>query len=104
MHMHPGGLPAHLAAGLLFTFLMLRWGRIAMPMLAHFGFNLAALAAEIMDAGVPVSIAGALTVAVLVWKLLPGIQWKPRREKRSAGSVAAAVILLLVMGAGYVLL
>ena len=104
MHMHLGGLMAHLVSGAMFTFLMLRWGRIYMPMLAHFGFNLAALTADMLGCGLPESITGALIVAVLLGKLAPGISWIPWGEKRSAGSVILAAVIVLLMGAGYVLL
>lgn len=43
MHGSPANLPGHLILSLLLTLLMLRTGRIAVPMTAHFIYNLTAL-------------------------------------------------------------
>jgi len=103
MHMQPGGLIAHLISSFLFTVMMLRWGRIHMPVLAHFGFNLAALTASMLGCGMPESIASMLLVLVLLYKLMPGISWIEQGERRSAGQVIGAAALLMLLGAGYVL-
>ncbi|MBE5797613.1 MAG: CPBP family intramembrane metalloprotease [Clostridiales bacterium] len=101
MHGSPAGLPGHLLIGFVLSALMLRTGRLAMPVAAHLIFNLLALFPR-WDAGAAAPWICAGLLGVLTGWLLWGLKRSERRALPLTESLMCAAILL-AMGIRYLI-
>ena len=95
MHGNAAVLPSLLAASTLLTLLMLQSGRIAVPVTAHFFYNISALNwVNISGWGSILCSAGLIALAVYVGVKQPKVAHPPM--KWADGLIAAAAVALLV--------
>lgn len=97
MHGSLAGLPAHLAVSLMATLMMLRYGKLRVPILLHLGYN----AASLMPLRLPLNLMtsaplGLLMLACGLW-IAGGIDWHSRRRMIWQD---ALLCLLALVGAG----
>lgn len=100
LHGSLAGLPGHLIISLLLTLLMVRSGRLAVPVVAHMAFNLLALARLNLPVYAPWLAGGALAL-LTGWLLVTLPLGKPRRLPATEWLLCAAI--LLAMAAQYVI-
>lgn len=80
MHGSLAGLPAHLAVSLLFTLLMLRYGKLRVPILMHMGYNATAMAVIFLPLNLRTSAPlGMVLLGAALW-IAGGVQWHSRRR------------------------
>lgn len=98
MHGRIAGLPAHLACGVLFTLMMLRYGTLWPSVLAHLAYNAAMLALAWLGMTLPwaVVLAAVAVLAAAVTALLGRVTWHGREKLHGAdmalGGAAMAVL------------
>lgn len=100
MHGNLAHLPGHLIFSLLLTLLMIRTGRIAVPVAAHFVYNLTAL----NWVSVPLwgsLMCGLALIALAVWIILRRPKFAHPPMKGPDGLIAAAAVA--VMAASYLI-
>ncbi len=100
MHGSLAQLPGHLVFSLLLTLLMIRTGRIAVPMAAHFVYNLTAL----NWVSVPLwgsALCGLALIALAAWIIIRRPKYAHPPMKGTDGLIAAAA--LAAMAASYLI-
>lgn len=97
MHMSPANLPSLLALSLMLTLLMLHTGYIAVPMAAHFVYNLTALSGFSLPVWVCIA-SGAALIALGVYLCARQPKVAHRPMKWPDGLIAAAALGVMLVG------
>lgn len=95
MHGSMAGLPAHMLISMLCTLLMMATGRLWAPVLAHLGFNAAALAVPYLS-GSPWLLAALIPPACLMLYLIRRQNWEPREGLGPCGTAEKLLLGILL--------
>lgn len=99
MHGSLAGLPAHLAVSLMATLMMLRYGKLRVPILFHLGYNAASLGAAYLPLDLRTSAPlGLLLAASALW-IAGGICWHSRRSMTWQDRILCLITLLGISAA-----
>lgn len=94
MHGSLAGLPAHLAVSLLATLLMLRCGKLRVPVLLHLGYNAASLITAYLPLDLRTSAPlGIVLLTSAVW-IAGEIRWYSRRRMNLTDMLLCLLALL----------
>lgn len=100
MHGNLTGLPAHLTVSLLATLMMLRYGKLRVPVLFHLGYNMASLGTAYLPLDLRTSAPlGLLLLASALW-IAGGVRWHSRKRMTWQDRLLC-LLTLLGIGAAY---
>lgn len=101
MHGSLAGLPAHLAASLLCTLCMMRWGRLRFSVSFHLGYNAAALLLTGREGSPTLSLALGVLLTAGALSMAGGISWYGHGRRMAARDRLLCALLLLAAASLY---
>ncbi len=101
MHGSLAGLPAHLAASLLCTLCMMRWGRLRFSVSFHLGYNAAALLLAGWEGNPALSLALGVLLTAGALAMAGGISWYSHGRRMAGRDRALCALLLLAAASLY---